>query len=116
MKWIALATMCLVAATGCSTTSRSPDAIRQETANATTAAAQDAKAVAQGVFEGLKTKGPLDLNTASKGDLETLPGMDGPAADRIVAGRPYQSSAELLRRHIVSKAEYDRIASRVETR
>ena len=116
MRWIAIAITGLVGISGCSTASPSPDAIRQDTANATATAARDAKAVAQGVFEGLKTKGPLNINRATEEDLKTLPGMDTAIAGKIVAGRPYASSAELVRRHIVSKAEYDRIADKIEAR
>jgi len=98
---------------GCSSANRSPDAIRQQTANATATAARDAKAVAQGVVQGLKEKGPIDINKASEDDLASLPGIDHATAHRIVAGRPYRDSAELEKRHIVSKSEYDRIADHI---
>ncbi len=106
----------LLAVAGCSPASRSPDAIRQDTADATAAAARDAKAIAQGVFEGLKTKGPLNINRATEEQLETLPGIDAAEARRIVANRPYTNSVELLHRRVLSKQEYDRIASRVVAR
>ena len=83
---------------------------------ATAAAVRDAKAVAQGIFEGLREKGPLNINKASEDDLQTLPGIDAAAAHRIVSARPYQSSTELLHRHILSTAAYDRIASQVVAR
>ena len=116
MRWIAGLVLGVVGLSGCTSASRSPDAIRQDTATATAAATRDAKAVVQGVFEGLKTKGPMNINKASKEELETLPGVDAAVAGRIVAGRPYGNSAELVRRRIVSKGEYDRIASQVEAR
>ena len=99
--------------TGCSPASRSPDAIRSDTAVATAAAARDAKAVAQGVFDGLRQKGPLNVNRAKEAELEALPGIDGTAARRIMAGRPYANSTELLHRRILTKRQYDGIASRV---
>jgi DNA uptake protein ComE-like DNA-binding protein len=117
MKWIVAPTIgVLMAICGCSPASRSPDAIRQNTANATAAAARDTKAMAQGVFEGLRAKGPLNINRATKDQLENLPGITGPAADRIIAARPYQNSAELVHRRILSKAEYNRIAGQVVAR
>jgi DNA uptake protein ComE-like DNA-binding protein len=79
----------------------------------TAAAARDAKAVAQGVFDGLRTKGPRNINKATKQELETLPGIDPAAAQRIIAGRPYETSMELVRRHVISKATYGKIANRV---
>lgn len=106
----------LLMAVGCTPANRSPDAIRQNTANATAAAARDAKAVAQGVFEGLKAKGPLNINKATAEELETLPGIGAATANRIISGRPYKNSVELLNRHLVTKQEYDRIANRVVAR
>lgn len=116
MKRAILCTFALLAVIGCSPASRSPDAIRQDTAAATAAATRDAKAVAQGVFDGLKTKGPMNINKASADDLETLPGVDAPTARKVIAGRPYKDSIELVKRHVVSKAEYDRIATKITAR
>lgn len=113
MKRTLLFTLSLFAIIGCSPAGRSPDAIRQDTAAVTSAAARDAKAVAQGVVDGLREKGPININKASVDDLKTLPGIDEPAANKIVAARPYKESSELVKRHLISKAEYDRIASHV---
>jgi radical SAM superfamily enzyme with C-terminal helix-hairpin-helix motif len=52
----------------------------------------------------------LDLNSASPTQLEKLPGIGREEAERIVAGRPYASKDDLLRRHVVSRGEYDAIA------
>lgn len=113
----ALLTSCaLVLLAGCSTQSPSPDTIRRDTANATSAAARDAKAVAQGVSDGLKENRTVDINKASDTDLRSLPGIDADAAHRIIAGRPYADTAELLHRQIISKPEYDRIVSRIVAR
>jgi DNA uptake protein ComE-like DNA-binding protein len=109
-------TLIVVGLAGCTPEKRSPDEIRRETAAATAEAARDTKAVAKGVVEGLREKGPVNINKASADDLETLRGIDESAARKIIAGRPYEAGAELYKRHIVTKSEYDRIADRVIAR
>lgn len=104
------------AISGCSRESRSPDAIRQDAANATAGVARDAKAVALGVVDGLRRKGPVNINKAGRAELATLPGLSGEDADRIIAGRPYQSGGDLLRKRVVSKAQYKEIADKVVAR
>jgi hypothetical protein len=111
---LALASILLLS--GCSPAARSPDAIRHDSANATAAAVRDFKAIVQGIFEGLRQKAPININKASTEELQRLPGIDAQAARRIISGRPYESSTELLHRRILSKGEYDSIASQVVAR
>jgi DNA uptake protein ComE-like DNA-binding protein len=102
--------------TACSTRPQSPEEVRQKTAAATSELKDNAKAVAEGVRDGLTRPSadkPLDLNSASKSRLMGLPGIDNAAADRIVAGRPYSSEHELLEKHIVSRDEYNKIADSI---
>ena len=76
----------------------------------------NAKAVAQGIREGLTRPSPdkpLDINTASKAQLMGLPGVDDAAAERIIAGRPYSSEHQLLEKRIVSRDEYNKIADSI---
>jgi len=106
----------LVGLVGCTREARSPDAIRQDTATATAAAVRNAKAAAQGVVEGLRQKGPVNINKASSDQLQSLPGVTPAIANRIIAGRPYRTGGELLHRRIVTKAEYNQIANKIEAR
>jgi len=106
--------------TGCNAcynnSSPTPEQVRQKTADATAALKDDAKALGEGVREGLTRPSPdkpLDLNSASKGSLMGLPGIDDATADRIIAGRPYTSEHQLLERRIVSRDEYNKIADSV---
>jgi len=92
---------------------QSPDELRRETAQATSTVKQDATAVAEGVRDGLKGNKPLDLNTCSRGELLELPGVTRERADRIIAARPFGSTDELVNRHILSQAEYDRVRDRI---
>jgi len=52
----------------------------------------------------------LDLNGASATQLRQLPGIGQDDAERIVAGRPYASKDDLLRRHVVSPEQYHSVA------
>jgi competence protein ComEA len=55
----------------------------------------------------------VDINSASKKELKTLPGISDADADKIIAGRPYLSKANLTTQNIVSPETYDTIKSRV---
>jgi DNA uptake protein ComE-like DNA-binding protein len=79
-------------------------------------AKKDAKAVAEGLREGWNRNKPLDLNTATREQLRSLPGMTAEEADRVIAGRPYNEPGELVTRHIMPKTEYDKIADQVTAR
>jgi DNA uptake protein ComE-like DNA-binding protein len=101
---------------GCTSQSSSPDAVRERAANATATIKRDATAVAQGVREGWSREKPLDINSASKEQLLTLPEMTASSADAIIAGRPYNNSSELLGKHILGKSQYEKIADRITTK
>jgi DNA uptake protein ComE-like DNA-binding protein len=72
--------------------------------------------MAEGVREGWNRNRPLDLNTASREQLQSLPDLSAAEADRIIAGRPYRKPGELLTRHILAKTEYEKIEDRVTAR
>ena len=116
MRFAALLPLVLIALTGCTAHDRSPDEIREQTAHATSTAARDAKAAAQGVVEGLKQQRTININRASADDLKSLPGIDDDAARRIIDHRPYSDSEDLVKRHVISRAEYDHIAAKIEAR
>jgi len=48
----------------------------------------------------------IELNSATKQQLMTLPGVDAAAADRIIAGRPYMSKTNLETHHILPKGSF----------
>ena len=116
MKTLALVSLVLFGLAGCTPHQRSPDEIREQTAHATSAAARDAKAVAQGVVEGLRQQHTVNINKASADDLRSLPGVDDATARRIIEHRPYSDSYDLVKRHIISREAYNRIAGKIEAR
>jgi DNA uptake protein ComE-like DNA-binding protein len=93
--------------------SNNPDALREHTADATAVAKRDAGAIAKGIVEGLARKGPTDINSASSRDLQKLPGITPEQAEAIIGGRPYDNSSQLVRKHILSQAEYTRIRDQI---
>jgi DNA uptake protein ComE-like DNA-binding protein len=106
----------LLTLTGCTSQKQSPEELREHTAQATSELKENAKAVAEGVRDGLKGKdseGKIDLNSASKVTLTTLPGVNPAEADVIIANRPYDNPHDLVTRKLMPQKEYDRIADKV---
>jgi DNA uptake protein ComE-like DNA-binding protein len=119
MKSVLLGTIALIGLAGCTQANPSPETIRHDTAKATNAAVTDAKAVAKGVADGLRqqkdAKGAVDINKASADDLQTLPGIDAVHARKIIDERPYGDPSDMVKKGVISKSEYDRIAGKVVT-
>jgi DNA uptake protein ComE-like DNA-binding protein len=117
-----LSALSLAAALGCtpSQTNPTPDQIRKNTADATATAARDIKAAAEGVRDGLHKDAPaahdmVNINTADRPTLETLPGVDPVVANLIVRHRPYNDPSDLLKKHVLTHAQYDPISARLTT-
>ena len=55
----------------------------------------------------------VDINSASKAELKPVPGVSDQYADKIIAGRPYLSKADLATRKVIPAGPYQRIRSRV---
>ena len=72
------------------------------------AKAKEAKAVAR-----IK---PVDLNRASKAELKSLPGISDTMAEKIIAGRPYNSKAAIVTDGIVPAGIFLAIKARIEVR
>ena len=58
----------------------------------------------------------VDINSAGKAELMTLPGIDAARADKIIAGRPYLSKAFLVTRNIIPAGVYDSIKRQIIAR
>src|SRR5512140_441004 len=55
----------------------------------------------------------LDINSASKSELDALPGIGGVRADAIIKGRPYKGKDELFQKKIIPQSVYDGIKDRI---
>jgi DNA uptake protein ComE-like DNA-binding protein len=111
--WIIVLGLLLATLGACTNNKDNPDEIRQRTAEATETMRRDTKAVVDGVKEGMRSDKAIDINSASRRDLLTLPGMTERDADRIIAARPFKNAHELVARHVIPESEYDKISGQI---
>jgi DNA uptake protein ComE-like DNA-binding protein len=108
--------MAVMTLLGCNVPNASPDQVREKTADATAAIKRDSKAMAQGIKEGWSRDKNIDVNSATSDQLQTLPGIDAPKAKLIIQHRPYPTTSALVTKKVLSKAEYDQIAGKIQAR
>ena len=113
VKVVSMAAFLLFLALFLAGCSPNTDSLQRHTADATAAAKRDAGAIARGVAEGLTRKGPVDINAASAAELQRLPGVTPEVAGRIVEHRPYTSTRDLVRKRVLSSAEFDRVKGQI---
>jgi len=111
--WVLAFALLLANFTGCSNNKDNPDEIRQRTAEATETMRRDAKAVVEGVKEGMNRDKTININKASREDLLSLPGVTEREANRIIADRPFADAHDLVKRHVLPESEYARISDRI---
>ena len=67
-----------------------------------------------GMQAGAAMNGPsqtdkLDINTATKDQLKSLPGIGDAYSQKIIDGRPYRTKLDLVQKKIIPQGTYDKI-------
>lgn len=60
-----------------------------------------------------KKHAPIDINSASAQELETVPGIGEAYSKKIIENRPYKRKDELVQKKVVPQATYDKIKDHI---
>ena len=74
---------------------------------------QPATTAGQASSTAAKAQDLMDINSATKEQLASLPGIGDAYSQKIIAGRPYAKKTDLVQKKIIPQATYNKISSMI---